>query len=213
MRTTQLLKTALAGAAALLAACNDSTGGSGTTTAGSLGFSYSGARAGSYSVSGVYRPRGNSFDKVPFAVGARSQQPGQTVLAVLSYQPVTSTTGHMVLLGLPGATTIGSYDLADESCGTTGSTDCPLALLVFDTNPDLEEDDSEVFTFVSGTLNVTSVSNGRVAGSFSGTAESFFGDAVITVTNGTFDIPVRSSGVLANRAHAERLLSRAAKPE
>ncbi|HEU4562781.1 MAG TPA: hypothetical protein VFS20_33435 [Longimicrobium sp.] len=206
MRTTKLLKTAMAGAVALLAACNDSTGGSGTGP-GSLSFSYSGDRVGSYSASGTYRPRGSSFDKVPFAVGVRSSG---SDLAVLSYQPVTSTTGDMVLLAVSGVSQTGSYSLASDNCG---SNDCPLALLLFDTNPDLEEDDSQVFAFSSGTLNVTSISSGRMTGTFSGTAETFFADSVITISNGSFDLPVRSGGVLATRSKAERQLSRHAKPE
>lgn len=209
MSTTKLLKTALAGAVALLAACNDSTGGSGTGP-GSLSFNYSGDRVGGYSASGTYRPRGSSFDKVPFAVGVRSSG---SDLAVLSYQPVTSTTGNMVLLGVPGVTGTGSYSLSEEDCGTTGRPDCPLALLLFDTNPDLEEDDSQVFAFSSGTLTVTSIADGRMTGTFSGTAETFFADSVITITNGSFDLPLRSGGILATRAKAQRLLSRHAKPE
>jgi hypothetical protein len=206
MRTTKLLNTALAGAVALLAACSDTTGGSGPGP-GSLSFNYGGDRVGSYSASGTYRPRGSSFDKVPFAVGVRSSG---SDLAVLSYQPVTSTTGNMVLLAVPGVTGNGSYSLASDNCG---SNDCPLALLVFDTNPDLEEDDSQVFAFSSGTLTVTSISGGRMTGTFSGTAETLFADSVITITNGSFDLPVRSGGTLATRAKAQRQLNRHARPE
>lgn len=208
MRTTPLLKTALAGAVALLAACKDSTGND--VGPGSLSFTYAGDRAGTYTASGQYRPTSSSFQKQPFAVGVRAQQSGQNVLALLSYQPTTAATGNMVLFGLPNVTGTGSYPLADNSCNTDT---CPLALLLFDTNPDLEEDNSQVFTFTSGTLNVTSSTGGRMTGSFSGTAETFFGDSVITVTGGTFDIPVRSGSFITNRALSKRTQSRHARPE
>jgi len=212
MNTSTILKTALAGAVALLAACNDSTGST-RTDPGSLSFTYTGARSGSYSVTGRYEPRTSSFAKQPFAVGARSTQVGEEAAALLSYLPVTSSTGHMLLMGLPGVTGTGTFTFDSSACGDE-PTVCPFALLLFDTNPDLEEDDSQVFSFSSGTVNVTSSTGGHLRGTFSGTAETFFGDSVITVTNGTFDVPVISPTALGlDRAAARstRLLNRHAK--
>jgi hypothetical protein len=210
MSTTNILKTALAGTVALLAACGDSTGSS-AAEAGSLSFTYSGARAGSYRANGRFEPRTSSFVKQPFAVGARSSQAGISAVALLSYVPVTASTGHMLLMGLPDNSGTGSYAFGDSACSAVDASDCTFALLLFDTNPDLEEDDSQAFVFTSGTVNVTSSSGGHLRGTFSGTAETFFGDSVITVTNGGFDVPVRSESSLGlDRAAARstRLLSR-----
>jgi hypothetical protein len=212
MTTTQILKITLAGALALLAACNDTTGNGGTDT-GSLSFTYSGARAGTYSASGRFQARSTSFAKQPFAIGARSSEAGVSEVAVLSYLPVTTSTGHMLLLGLPGNSGTGSYSFDDSGCSGE-DLDCAFALLLFDTNPDLEEDDSQVFAFTTGTVNVTSNTSGHLRGTFSGTAETFFGDSVITVTNGSFDVPVLSGSALGlDRAAARstRLFSRHAK--
>jgi hypothetical protein len=50
------------------------------------------------------------------------------------------------------------------------------------------------YIITSGTAHITSVSGGRLRGTFSGTAESFFGGDVgeITITNGAFDVPLLS---------------------
>jgi len=209
MNTKQLWKTAIAGAAALLAACSDSTGSSGSAS-GSLGFTYGGARAGSYSASGTFKQTGSSFVKQPFAVGVSSSTTAGAALAMLSYVPVTSSTGNMVLIGIPNRAS-GTIAL-DDNCG--GNEICPFAAVLFGTNPDLEEDDSQIFTFTSGQVNITSNNGKRVTGTFSGTAETFLGDSVITITNGTFDMPVRSSTSLSgNRVLAPVRLSHARKPE
>lgn len=205
----------LAGAVALLAACGDSTGsGSKTATGpGSLSFTYSGARAGTFSASGELQQNSTSFVKQPFAVGVRSRQGNVSAISIVSYLPVTSATGHMVLLGIPEISGTGNIDLSGDNCTSL----CPVALLLYDTNPDLEEeDDSQLFGFVAGTVSVTSNSNGHLKGTFSGTAENFEGDSVLTITNGAFDVPIRSESSLSlDRAVARptRMLERHAKPE
>ncbi|HET7464941.1 MAG TPA: hypothetical protein VFJ82_27100 [Longimicrobium sp.] len=212
MKTRQIMKAALAGAVALLAACGDSTGSNTATGAGSLSFTYSGARAGSYSASGEFQQNTTSFVKQPFAVGVRSQQGGVSAISIVSYLPVTSTTGHLVLLGIPEPAGTGSVDLSGNTCTDL----CPIALIAYDTNPDLDEDASQLFGFVTGVVNITSKSNGHLRGTFSGTAENFAGDSVITITNGQFDVPIRSESSLSlDRAVARptRMLERHAKPE
>ncbi|HYH80194.1 MAG TPA: hypothetical protein VEX86_10360 [Longimicrobium sp.] len=215
MITTRILKTALAGAVAVLAACSDSTGND-NPGPGSLSFSYSGARAGGYSANGEFVGRDTTFTKQPFAVGARSRQAGQGMLGLLSYQPVTASAGTMVVMAMPEVSGSGSFDFADESCLDEDFTACPLGFVVFDTNPDLLEDEnSQFFIFSSGTVNIQSTSGGRLRGTFSGTAETLFADSTITITNGTFDVPVRSESSLGlNRAAARARLmqSRHARP-
>jgi hypothetical protein len=210
MTIKQLWKTAFAGAAALLAACSDSTGSS-NTGPGSLSFTYSGARTGSYSASGTFKQTSSSFVKQPFAVGVSSNTSGGSALAMVSYVPVTSSTGNMILLGIPNRTS-GTVDLDDSCTGT--NTVCPFAAILFNTNPDLEEDDSQIFTFTSGQVNITSNTGKHVTGTFSGTAETLLGDSVITITNGTFDMPVRTQSSLSgNRVLARVPVGPARKPE
>lgn len=214
MRTNDLFRAALAGAVALLAACSDSTGST-ATGPGSLSFTYAGDRSGSYSANGEFKTSGSSFVKQPFAVGARGTTAVGTSIAMIAYQPVSASTGNMVLIGLPDVSGTGTFGLGDDSCAASDLATCPFAAILFDTNPDLEEDDSQIFAFTSGTLTVTSNTGGHLRGTFSGTAETIFADSTITVTNGAFDVPVRSQSSLSlDRAAARpvRLLDRHAKP-
>jgi len=193
---TKHLAAALAAASIALSACGDGTGSSGTTASGSLSFDYSGARSGSYRASGTFqRTSDSTFAKQPFAVGARGTVSGTTFVDLLSYQPVNAQTGHMVLIELPNVTAPATFSL-NGSCDTD---DCPLAGLVFDTDPSASEDSSDLYFFDTGTLQVTSVSSGRIRGTFSGTATQFLGEQTITVTNGTFDVPLVSQSFLGTR--------------
>jgi hypothetical protein len=190
---TGSLAAALALAALTLSGCGDSTGLGSKT--GSLSFSYSGARSGSFSASGEYRATTTSFVKQPFAVGSKGVENGVAFISVLSYQPVTSTTGDVAIVLLPNVTAPTTLSL-DSTCDTDA---CPLAAVVFDTDPDVDEDESDFYVFDSGTLQVTSVASGRITGTFSGTATEFLSDAAITVTNGTFDVPLVSQSALGSR--------------
>lgn len=194
---TKHLAAALAAAAMALSACGDGTGSSGGTASGSLNFDYSGARSGSYRASGTFqRTSDTTFAKQAFAVGARGTISGTTVIDLLSYQPGNAQTGNMVLIELPNATGPATFSL-DASCGTD---DCPLAAIIFDTDPNASEDSSDLYFFETGAVQVTSVSSGRIRGTFSGTATEFVGDQTITVTNGTFDVPLVSQSFLGTRA-------------
>jgi len=190
---------ALAAASLALAACGDGTGSS--VEPGSLSFTYTGARSGSYSATGIIRRTSDTtFAKQPFAVGAKGSLQGTSFVSVLSYRPVTAETGDMVLFDLANVTGPTTLSLS-SSCDAD---DCPFAAIVFDTDPNASEDESDFYVFESGTLNVTSVSGNHLRGTFSGTATEFFGDATITVTNGTFDVPLVSPSrvPLASRAPA-----------
>ncbi|HSU12882.1 hypothetical protein [Longimicrobium sp.] len=188
---------ALLAATISLAACGDSTGSS--VDPGSLSFTYTGARSGSYSATGaIVRTSDTTFAKQPFAVGAKGTLQGQTFVSILSYRPVTSSTGDMVLFDLANVTGPTVLSL-DAGCVAD---DCPFAGIAFDTDPDASEDESDFYLFDSGTLSVTAVSGGRIRGTFSGTATEFFGDATITVTNGAFDVPLVSPSRVPSASRA-----------
>jgi hypothetical protein len=63
--------------------------------------------------------------------------------------------------------------------------------VVFDLDPDLVQDDGrDGFSFRAGTVTITSVSGGRLRGTFSGTAQGFYDQRTITITGGSFDVPL-----------------------
>jgi hypothetical protein len=200
MKNTPIAAALLAAAALALAACGgDGTGSS--VEPGSLSFTYTGARSGSYSATGsIRRTSDSTFARQPFAVGAKGSLQGTSFVSILSYQPVTAETGNMALFDLANVTGPTTLSLS-SACDAD---DCPFAAIVFDTDPNASEDESDFYLFESGTLNVTSVSGNHLRGTFSGTATEFFGDATITVTNGTFDVPLVSPSQvpLASRASA-----------
>lgn len=185
MRTIKLVAATLAAVA--LAACGDSTGSTPTATSGSLSFTYTGARIGSYSAQGTFQLQNDStIVKQSFAAGLKLVSNGQTAMGLLSYVPLNPTTGNELIVLFPGVSGAATIDLDPNNC----TSQCPLALLAFDTDPNASEDNSQLFFFSSGSVNVSSTSNGRMKGTFNGTAETFAGDSVITVTNGSFDVPL-----------------------
>lgn len=201
MKTTGCLAAALSAAAIALSACGDSTGSA--VASGSLAFGYTGARSGSYSATGSFRRTSDStFARQPFAVGARGTESGVSFVSLLAYQPVSTTTGDLVLFLLPNVTGPTTLDLS-PGCAAA---ECPLAAIVFDTDSQASQDESEFYAFESGTLEVTSVSGGRMRGTFSGKATQFLGGESVTVAGGTFDVPLVSQGFLgASRAVATPL--------
>ena len=194
---------AVLAAAAALAACKDSTGHDGVGS-GSVSFTYTGARSGSYSASGEFERLGtSSFVKKSFATGVNVNDASGPVIGILGYVPVTATTGHQVVLVLPPVTGGETLEI-DPTCETV--TFCPLGLVSFDINPDTQFDDSEGYLFTGGTVHVTSATTDRVAGTFSGTAVDVTGTKTLTVTNGSFDVPIlHESQFLSDRRRALRV--------
>lgn len=177
-------------AAAALAACSTDSTGFEEIESGSLAFNYTGARSGSYSATGSFTASTgrNAFQALPFAAGVKINDPvaGQLV-GIIAFLPFTASTGHQASFLLPPVTAGQTLDLA-TSCTTF--TFCPLGLLAFDLNLAVAAQDPDTFVFTSGTLTIASVSGGRMAGTFSGVAEDSAGVRTITVTDGTFDVPL-----------------------
>jgi hypothetical protein len=184
---TGMLAAALAAATVALAGCKDSTGNNTPIAAGSIAFSYTGAHSGTYSTSGaVVAKSGGGFAKQQFATAVKFNDPGQSSIGIIGYLPTTVNTGNEVIFAFP-TSAVGQTVVLTDNCTSTG---CALGLIVFDTNPDLQEDNSEPFFLTSGTLQVSAISNGRITGTFSGTAESLDALQTITVTGGSFDLPL-----------------------
>jgi len=200
----RMMTLAVLAAAAALAGCKDSTGNDGVGS-GSISFTYTGVRSGSYSASGEFEKLGPStFVKKPFATGVSLSDANGNVIGILGYVPVTATTGHQAVLVLPPVSGGETLEI-DPTCETV--TFCPLGLITFDINPDAQIDDSQGYLFTGGTVHVTSAANGRVKGTFSGTAVDVTGTQTLTVTNGSFDVPLlQESQFLAERRRALKML-------
>lgn len=207
---TGWMAAALAAVMVAAAACKDTTGIA-APTAGSLAFSYTGAVSGSYSASGLLtRHSDTSFVKKSFASALAVTNNGRPYVGMLSYAPTTGSAGNEVIFLFPSVAA-GQTLTFTETC--TSST-CSLGLIAFHSNPDLADDGSDPFYFTTGTIQVNTVSNGRIAGTFSGTAVDSLGTRTITVTGGTFDVPLRGQSAypVGNRtvptAAFQRLLNR-----
>lgn len=206
-------KALIAAAAALsLAACGgDSTGSD--KASGSLSFSYSGARSGSYSASGKYEElNGNSFTKREFAVATTDNSSGTPAIAMLSYNPVSSTRGDLTLFAFTRPNSAGTIAVDDDNCV---SDDCPLGLFAFNVNPDVSSTTGETYYYLTkGTISVTAISSSNVSGTFQGKAVDLDSGDTLRVTNGSFNVPIVSGiGGLSSRTPVDIpvLRARAAK--
>jgi hypothetical protein len=185
---TRILWMALA--AMTLAGCNGEPTALQPIDPGSLSFSYESARTGTYTASGAFTAsNGNAVQALPFAAGVRINNPvaGQ-IVGIIAWMPVGSITGHQATFLLPPVTAAGQTFALARSCTTT--TFCPGGVLSFDLNLAPTGLDPDTFVFTSGTLTITSLSGERVAGTFSGVAADSAGIRVVTVTDGTFDVPL-----------------------
>jgi hypothetical protein len=183
---TGYLAAALAAATLAMAGCKDSTGPK-PTASGSLSLSYTGVRSGTFSASGALQRQGTSgFVKQPFAAGVKLVSGSQNYVGIVAYLPVTATTGHQVILLFPSSPAGTNLTLTDDCAVGV----CPLGVVAFDTDPDAQVDESDPFAFSTGTLHISTISGSRISGTFSGTALDFEGTRQITVTGGTFDVPL-----------------------
>lgn len=171
----------LAGAiACTTASCED---GGPLNLNGSIAFSHSGAVSGSFDATG----------RVPFldvnsnawAAGSRDDQNG--LVAAVGLVPRASDRFDMVALSIPRLTP-GSSTITANCTGQQ----CAVASVDFSLS-DSDADFSHICLLTSGTIAISSISDNRVSGSFSGSGvctnasnqtQSF------TVSGGTFDVPI-----------------------
>ena len=217
MRVALFRITLAATAAALLGACGDDPAAPERfDPRGSLGFSYTGTRTGTYEAAGEltlalglfepFLPGGGSAPTLPQlgGVGAAAiRQNGQTI--VMAYRPTVAPKGDLFVLVAGQVTGAGELSINPLGCSDATPGACrtgvlfpdldPTALLDVDGAPtDLLE---SVYVLTTGTIAVTAVSDLRVRGTFSGLAiRASSGTGLpfgaITITNGTFDVPVRA---------------------
>jgi hypothetical protein len=176
-------------AAALLAlsACESATN-SRTAPEGSVAFTFSGDTAGSYNATGRFnrlRP-----DIGTFAVGASGTiSSGEEALAVFAQ----STRASNATLFDQFLLSVENPDVGSITCAA-GEETCPFGAILF-LGADATGETDNIFTSVSGTVNITSISNDRARGTFSFALEGFGADLeeeprAMQITSGTFDVPI-----------------------
>jgi hypothetical protein len=159
---------------AIAAGCGDGTGLGGLS--GSLSFSHSGATTGTFSASGSVLTQ--DPEAGTWAAGARDDANQMIAIAANIGRP--SNTFDDIVIDFPQLTP-GSVTMANGAhvVITFGQTQSGTATWFCD--------------LTSGSVVVTSLSDGRARGTFSGTGSCLpatGGPVAFTVTNGSFDVPV-----------------------
>lgn len=189
--------------AGLLAATSAACGG-GTEPeldVGSLSFTYSGAESGAFAAVGPLDPN----EDLPTSDGAAGVRFGsESLLLVTAVQMRGTANANVIQLALPNITAPRTFNLDDDQCLTSPAAfACPFIFMGIDVpiqsmgGPDVTAPPDGLYIFSTGTITVTAVSATRITGTFQGSAESLDLDLsatprVVVVTNGTFDVPIRS---------------------
>lgn len=167
--------------------------------AGFVSFTYTGDETGRYfafgepdSIVGT-TPMGADFAAAThYYVGNPTRQEFGT--AVTGTARAQGGLSDLVHIQFNGALEPRTYTIS--TCGRGGGPFCPLINLVFDVDNDVPGGGTQAryYEFSSGTVTVESVEDGRVRGTFSGTATSTdwsTGEtSTIVITDGRFDVPV-----------------------
>jgi hypothetical protein len=198
--------------AAGLAACGDESTGLDNDLlpkSGEIGFSYSGAKRGTFLAKGALEFNQDSTLKLQsFAVATTRTDSSSATGARVLFEAVDLRLPRLDLfLGeLPNLRT-GTYSL-NIACSWQSLPD-NCAALAFGIDVDMQDAFSEtgefpLYLLTSGTLEVSSISNNRIRGDFQGTAKlltvladdlDFVPGADLTVTNGTFDLPLMDGSI------------------
>jgi hypothetical protein len=177
---------AIAAAALVAMAGCESATNSNEAGDGSVSFSYAGDHAGSFSASGNYdRLRPNASN---WAVGNRGQlETGEQAMGVYARSDRDDDLVDDFLLFV-AEPTVGTFTCTADDVDT-----CPIgAFLILGTTP-TGSDSQAIYSSVSGTVNITAITEDRATGSFVLTMEGFTleeeADSV-QVTSGTFNVPL-----------------------
>jgi hypothetical protein len=193
MRIMAVLTAALA-----LAACDDTSGPSGSVPLGTLSFNYDGAVSGTFQASGALeledgRAQGGSFA----AAGDNVFFPGQK-LTLAAFSPAARNEPTFLALTIPAVEAPASIAI-DANCADPN--DCARALLFFGVGPDHPHEDldpkSEHLTceLESGTVQLLPASSDRIRGTVSGDGYCVFDPRTdpylpFHLRAGSFDVPV-----------------------
>jgi hypothetical protein len=166
---------------ALLSACSDSNSPN-TGLSGTVSFSYSGGTSGSFNASGAVTSTINADNTKSWTVGARD--PSGTVF-VEAVVPQSGSRYDLIIVSLPMLTT-GSANIT-ANCSANS---CAAVLVAFGEPVDGNSEAQRTCGLVSGTVAITSISETRAKGTFSGTGfcDASTGASNFTITGGTFDV-------------------------
>lgn len=181
----------LAATCAIILACDsDSSTEPSGDLIGSVKFTYSGA-----GLNGAFDARGGLKNGMPTsssaAYGIVSEEDGGEAIGIFASALGPDKSYFDSFWALLSEQTTGTYSVGLNCQPSPGTKRCAYIEVEFDT-PMEGEDEGAIFTLISGELTVTSVDGKRLKGTFTGTGLDEWGDgtAQVTITNGTFDVPV-----------------------
>jgi hypothetical protein len=176
---------------AFLAGCGDAGGPVVPDPAGSLSFSYSGAVSGSFTATGELSLLEISPEP---QTGAAAMREGDMLVIAASHVRDDGR-ADLFTITLSGAHQPGAYALDAAGCAQQPPTSCRLAMLLRDVEPAALGRPGlldEAYIFVLGQVTITALSSARVRGTFhaTGFSAAAAGQPPVTLTNGSFDVPV-----------------------
>lgn len=173
----------LVGGLIILAACDSS---SGTVVTPFLTFTYSGATSGTFNAAGT--PPSDESNK-PWAVGVRDAT--DNTIGVLAVMPSSAGGSHLAGLTFPDATGTVNFDI-DCAPGPT----CASFGIIFEITSGASTA-TLYCALEAGAVTVTTASEKRATGTFSGTGTcdngTGTGQGNITITAGSFDVTLVAS--------------------
>jgi hypothetical protein len=183
------LRSLVALCAIAAAGCGDST----KPDASTLSFTYTGAGAANattFSVTGEIPPGivgTSSIGTTAWAAGG--VDPSSNYSTILAAVPRSSTTWDLLGIGVTRKS-VGTSPL-DPNCDDE-ATNCTGIFMFFSLNPN--GDTFQYFCGMSsGSVTITSFTDSRIAGTFSGTGvcqDASFTDTPFTITNGQFNVAI-----------------------
>ncbi|HEU0015496.1 MAG TPA: hypothetical protein VFQ45_17570 [Longimicrobium sp.] len=188
----------------MIAGCDGSPSVPDFDPVGSVSFTYTGARSGSYEAQGAMIPQGGTAPQP--VTGATAYREGD-VLSILAFRATTATVGDGFVLVLGGVTQRSSVQLDPLSCSEQSLSTCRAGVFApnidaaaLSENPDLATLAANAYVLAIGSVNVTTFNAVRVKGTFSGTAIPLGGTGfpstqqvanLVTISNGRFDVPLQ----------------------
>lgn len=171
----------------------------GREDAGFLSFTYSGDESGRFFAFGEATgtsgttPVGDDFAAAThYYLGTEPRQEFGT--SVTSTARAQAGLSDLIHIQFSGPLRERTYPIS--TCGRGGGPFCPLINIVFDVDNSVDGGGTQAryYSFTSGSITIISVENGRVTGTYQGTAVSTdwsTGEtSEIVITDGRFDVPV-----------------------
>jgi hypothetical protein len=190
MRTSTCAGVALAAGLFLGAGCDDGTTGPGPDGVEGVHFQYSGARSGTFQVSGA--PTLDTDGSVNYGEWTAAQLDSVGGLVIASFRPTESPNGDLFILQLGPAAVRSWNDLCGTGTQENGDRCGGRLLVSFDAQTLQTLTPADHYEAVSGSATITELTETRVKGTFSLVMRNNYGDGTetITLSNGQFDAPI-----------------------